>query len=98
MNSVQAIYNFDSLGVKVGFHVLKVFEIFNHVQVDFSIVHLEIQKTRQFDDHSGDRVPMLTSFCQYQGSKNPGGDSDPKHWDIGLLLSGVDFWSADGGR
>ena len=80
MNSIQAIYNFDSLGSKV----------------DFSIVHLDIHKTRQFDNKGGDRAPMLTSFCQYQKSKNPSGDSDPGHWDIGLLVSGVDFWASDG--
>ena len=40
---------------------------------------------------------MLTSFCQYQASKNPDSDTNPGHWDIGLLVSGVDFWAADGG-
>ena len=50
MNSIQAIYNFDSLGTKV----------------DFSLVNLEIHKTAQFDDKGGDRAPMLTSFCKYQ--------------------------------
>ena len=80
MNSIQAIYNFDSLGTKV----------------DFSIVHLDIHKTRQFDNKQGDRAPMLTSFCQYQKSKNPSGDDNSGHWDIGLLVSGVDFWASDG--
>ena len=27
---------------------------------------------------------------------NPGDDSDPNHWDIALLVSGVDFWGPDG--
>ena len=27
---------------------------------------------------------------------NPGDDSDPNHWDIGLLVSGVDFWARKG--
>ena len=58
------------------------------MKVDFSIVHMEIQKTRQFDNHGGDRAPMLTSFCDYQSGKNPDSDSDPNHWDIGLLVSG----------
>ena len=64
------------------------------MKVDFSIVHMEIQKTRQFDNHGGDRAPMLTSFCDYQSGKNPDSDSDPNHWDIGLLVSGsenIDF-------
>ena len=60
-------------------------------------MHLEIQKTPQFNDYGGDRAPMLTSFCEYQAGLNPGGDEDPAHWDIGLLVSGVDFW-ADNGR
>ena len=80
MNSIQAIYNFESLGTKV----------------DFSLVNLEIHKTAQFDDKEGDRAPMLTSFCQYQGKRNPGTDADARHWDIALLVSGVDFWAADG--
>ena len=31
---------------------------------------------------------------------NPGDDSDPNHWDIALLFSGVNFWVSDdrGGR
>ena len=82
MNSIQAIYNFESLGTKV----------------DFSLVKLEIQKTPQFDDHGGDRGPMLTSFCKYQGDQNPDTDSNPHHWDIGLLVSGVDFWAMSGGK
>jgi len=82
MNSIQAIYHFESLGTKV----------------TFSIVNLEIQKTTKFDNHGGDRGPLLTSFCEYQGDKNPGDDTDPDHWDIGLLVSGVDFWATSGGR
>ena len=29
------------------------------------------------------------------GDLNPGQDSDPNHWDIALLVSGVDFWGPD---
>jgi len=82
MNSIQAIYHFESLGTKV----------------TFSIVKLEIQKTTKFDNHGGDRGPLLTSFCDYQGSQNPSDDSNPDHWDIGLLVSGVDFWAMSGGK
>ena len=66
MNSIQAIYNFQSLGRKVmtkGHTFIQVY-----VQVDFSIVNLEIQKTPAFNDHQGDREPMLRSFCDYQGN------------------------------
>ena len=31
-----------------------------------------------------------------QGPLNPGDDSDPNHWDIALLVSGVDFYGSDG--
>ena len=67
-------------------------------QVTFSLVHLEIQKTSKFNNHGGDRGPLLTSFCEYQGSQNPGDDSNPDHWDIGLLVSGVDFWAMSGSK
>ena len=30
------------------------------------------------------------------GAMNPGDDSDPNHWDIALLVSGVDFWTPKG--
>ena len=29
---------------------------------------------------------------------NPGDDSDPNHWDIALLVSGVDFWDKKTGK
>ena len=64
----------------------------------FSLVRLEMQKTEKFKNHLGDRGPLLTSFCEYQGGQNPGDDSDPDHWDIGLLVSGVDFWAMSGGK
>ena len=36
----------------------------------------------------------MTSFCEYQGSERPD-EGKPGHWDIGLLVSGVDFWAQD---
>ena len=79
INSIQAIYHFNSLGTKV----------------EFSISHMEIHKTRGvFENHGGDRGPLLTSFCQFQGNLRPD-EGKPGHWDIGLLVSGVDFWAAD---
>jgi len=84
MNSIQAIYHFPSLGTKV----------------DFSLVKLEIQKTQpaDFPSYDGERSQLLTSFCSYQMKHNPSGDSNPKHWDIGLLVSGLDFWANDNGK
>ena len=44
---------------------------------------------------SGKRSPVVIIEIP-QGTLNPGDDSDPNHWDVGLLVSGVDFWGADG--
>ncbi|CAB4053903.1 Mitochondrial import inner membrane translocase subunit TIM17-1,Mitochondrial import inner membrane translocase subunit Tim17-A,Probable mitochondrial import inner membrane translocase subunit Tim17 4,Mitochondrial import inner membrane translocase subunit TIM17,Probable mitochondrial import inner membrane translocase subunit Tim17 3,Probable mitochondrial import inner membrane translocase subunit Tim17 1,Mitochondrial import inner membrane translocase subunit Tim17-B,Probable mitochondrial import inner me len=41
---------------------------------------------------------LLKNFCKYQASKNPVSDSNVKHWDIALFLSGLDFWARSGGR
>jgi hypothetical protein len=40
----------------------------------------------------------LTVLNFNQSKKNPGEDSDPKHWDVGLYLSGLDFWAVEGGQ
>lgn len=82
VNDIQALYHFPSLGS----------------QVDFSIVHMEIMKTQppKLPTYNGDRSRLLQSFCSYQGDKNPSGDSNPGHWDIGLYISGEDFYVDEG--
>jgi len=84
MNAIQAVYHFPSLGTTV----------------QFSLVKLEIQKTQPADlpTYDGERGRLLTSFCNYQGQHNPDGDGNPHHWDIGLYVSGLDFFAFEGSR
>ena len=83
MNDIQALYHYPSLGRTV----------------DFTIVRLELQNSAQFDDARGERNELLTSFCKYQGGDvYIEGDDDPGHWDIALLMSGVDFWAYKSGN
>lgn len=58
VNQVQALYQVKSLGQTV----------------DIMIVYLEIQKTEQFENHDGERVALLTSFCNYNSVMNPEDD------------------------
>ena len=37
------------------------------------------------------RKPLLTSFCQHQAKLNPPKDGDLGHWDIALLVTGLDM-------
>ena len=43
----------------------------------------------------GDREPLLDSFCEYQEQQNPQSDSEPAHWDVALLVSGLNFYAVD---
>lgn len=43
----------------------------------------------------GDREPLLDSFCEYQEQINPRSDSEPAHWDVALLVSGLNFYAVD---
>jgi hypothetical protein len=77
VNQVAALYQVPSLGQRV----------------DIMITYLEIQKTQQFDTHEGRRENLLESFCEYSNELNPDDDQgDPRHWDIGILVSGLDLW------
>ncbi|XP_043278023.1 A disintegrin and metalloproteinase with thrombospondin motifs adt-1-like [Venturia canescens] len=84
INGVQALYYHPSLGRKI----------------DLALVRLEIMRTQPFDlpHHEGERERLLDSFCRYSAIHNPEGDDDPKHWDMGLYVSGLDFYAleADG--
>ena len=67
-------------------------------QVDVMITHLEIQKSAKFDSHDGLRDKLLDSFCDYSNLKNPLDDEkDPRHWDIGILVTGLDMWTQNNG-
>lgn len=81
MNGVQAIYHYKSLGRAI----------------DFTIVHLDMMSRTPFPEYSGEREKLLTSFCKYQSGLNDPEDSNPKHWDIALDLSGLDFYAQASG-
>ena len=84
LKQVQAIYKLPSLGVNV----------------DLVIVYMEFH-AKQPDDlpaHGGERNKLLRSFCSYQQARNPSSDSHSQHWDIGLYVSGLDFYAYENGR
>jgi len=62
------------------------------------IVSLEIQRTEQFENHDGDREKIYQSFCDYSNANNPEDDkANPRHWDIGIHLTGLDLWGQGNG-
>ncbi len=79
VNGNQSLYHYPSLGRIV----------------DFSIVRLELQQREQFDEKEGERGGLLTSFCDYQGKDGVyvEEDADEDHFDLAVLLSGLDFWA-----
>ncbi|XP_034237574.1 A disintegrin and metalloproteinase with thrombospondin motifs adt-1-like [Thrips palmi] len=84
LNGVQALYHHPSLGRAL----------------DIVLVRLELFRTQPYDlqHHDGDRGPLLDSFCEYNERHNPRGDDDPAHWDMGLYVSGLDFFAYENGR
>ncbi|XP_064092936.1 A disintegrin and metalloproteinase with thrombospondin motifs adt-1-like [Macrobrachium nipponense] len=78
VNNVQALYRHPSLGRTV----------------HLSITHLRLLKTQPEDlpTHRGDRIQLLKSFCQYNQRNNDPSDASPDHWDVGVYLSGLNFF------
>ncbi|CAB3240453.1 unnamed protein product [Arctia plantaginis] len=83
INGVQALYQHSSLGT--------------HIQL--SLVRLTLLRAQPatLSAHA-ERGRLLDSFCAYQRSLNVEDDDDPQHWDMALLLSGLDFYSEEGGH
>ncbi|CAH2102707.1 unnamed protein product [Euphydryas editha] len=83
INGVQALYHHASLGARV----------------QLSLVRLTLLRAQPaaLTTH-GERGRLLDSFCDYQRSLNVDDDDDPDHWDMALLLSGLDFYSEEGGQ
>jgi len=80
MNGIQAIYMLPSL----------------QEEIDISITRIEMQTSGDpYTNYQGDREPLLNSFCEYQESINPASDSEPSHWDVALLVSGLNFYAVD---
>ncbi|KAG8326984.1 hypothetical protein J6590_029739 [Homalodisca vitripennis] len=84
LNGVQALYHHPSVGQPV----------------DIALVRLEIFKSQPQDlpHYGGERSGLLDSFCAYNAKHNPPGDQNPEHWDMGLYVSGLDFYAIEGGR
>ncbi|XP_067002114.1 A disintegrin and metalloproteinase with thrombospondin motifs adt-1-like [Anabrus simplex] len=84
MNGIQALYHHPSLGA----------------YVDIVLVRMDIFKSQPGDliHYDGERGKLLDSFCAYNKKHNPPGDSNPKHWDMGLYVSGLDFFAYENGR
>ena len=62
------------------------------------MIYVEIQKSQKFESHEGRRDDLLDSFCSYSNDLNPEDDeSDPRHWDIGILVTGLDMWVESNG-
>ncbi|KAF5283864.1 hypothetical protein FQA39_LY04684 [Lamprigera yunnana] len=77
INAVQLLYHDSSLGRPVNF-VLKRLDILKE----------EVPGLTRTPDI--DR--FLSSFCNWQRTKNPVGDREPQHWDHALILTGLDLY------
>ncbi|XP_015439725.1 PREDICTED: A disintegrin and metalloproteinase with thrombospondin motifs 2 [Dufourea novaeangliae] len=84
INAVQAIYHHPSLGIVI----------------DISLVRLEImqKQPRDLPHFDGHRGSLLDSFCNYAMKRNPPDEFHPNHWDMGLYVSGLDFYAMEAGR
>lgn len=78
VNNVQALYRHPSLGR----------------QVDLTISHLRLLYTQPEDlpTFDGERIKLLKAFCDYSRRNNDPDDANPEHWDIGVYLSGLNFY------
>lgn len=80
---MQALYHLPSLGQRI----------------DLSIVYMEFHAKAPANLVSnGERGKLLDSFCTFQKALNKPSDADPEHWDMALLLSGLDFYAVEGGK
>ncbi|XP_055645588.1 A disintegrin and metalloproteinase with thrombospondin motifs adt-2-like [Toxorhynchites rutilus septentrionalis] len=84
VNGIQALYHHPSLGTPV----------------DITVVYLEIMKKQPaaMPHYNGEREKLIDSFCSYQNNLNKEDDNDPNHWDLGLYISGLDFYAVENGR
>lgn len=74
---MQLLYHDPSLGRAVTFVVKRL-----------EILHVDPAGLTR----SADIDRYLGSFCTWQGTENPPGDSDPSHWDHALMLTGLDLY------
>lgn len=78
VNQIQVAFHHPSLGVPI----------------DISLVRLDImdKQPSNLSVFHGDVDELLSSFCKYASSLNPSDDNDPRHWDIGLYLTGLNLF------
>lgn len=84
VNSVQALYRHPSLGAAI----------------DISLVRLDIIEKQPPDlpHFGGERGSLLDSFCDYARTRNPPEDDHPRHWDLGLYVTGLDLYALENGK
>lgn len=84
VNGIQALYHHPSLGVAI----------------DVSLVRLDIIQKQPPDlpHFGGERGSLLDSFCHYAMARNPSDDAHPRHWDLGLYVTGLDLYALENGR
>uniref|UniRef100_A0A0K2UXB0 Peptidase M12B domain-containing protein n=2 Tax=Lepeophtheirus salmonis TaxID=72036 RepID=A0A0K2UXB0_LEPSM len=67
-------------------------------RVDISLIKLEILDGEFFPKYNGERKHLLESFCQYQQKLNNPHDNNPNHWDLAVLLTGLNLWTESATR
>ncbi|KMQ86864.1 a disintegrin and metalloproteinase with thrombospondin motifs 2-like protein [Lasius niger] len=84
VNGIQALYHHPSLGVSI----------------DISLIRLDVIQRQPLDlpHFGGERGGLLDSFCRYANARNPAEDDHPRHWDLGLYVTGLDLYALENGR
>ncbi|XP_040575761.1 A disintegrin and metalloproteinase with thrombospondin motifs adt-1 [Lepeophtheirus salmonis] len=82
MNQVHALFKMRSLQTKV----------------DISLTKLEVLDREFFPKYIGERKHLLESFCNYQYKLNNPKDDNPNHWDLAVLLTGLNLWTESSTR
>lgn len=84
VNGIQALYHHPSLGVPI----------------DISLIRLDIIQRQPADlpHFGGERNSLLDSFCNYAETRNLLEDVDPRHWDMGLYVTGLDLYAVENGK
>ncbi|XP_067215028.1 uncharacterized protein [Linepithema humile] len=61
---------------------------------NITLISLKYLKEQQLNlpISDGDAKELLNSFCTYVNFLNPSDDNDPRHWDIGLYLTGINLY------
>ncbi|XP_067208708.1 A disintegrin and metalloproteinase with thrombospondin motifs 2-like [Linepithema humile] len=80
VNCIQALFHHVSLGF--------------HHSFDISLIRLEIMEKQPLNLPvvSDYFIDLLNASCNYMYTHNPPDDNDPRHWDVGLYLTGRDIY------